>query len=322
MSARDRFEDDEIDVAAPDASRDLTITEQSADRAQSIRPSDPRSRGEAYAELRQRVEGGWEPRQFPAPSAELGRFDPERAALPFISIDAAAKYIQEHRSARPWLAAADPASPEARRILATADAGGGHGHIRHEGWVTEEASMRRAAYLEDPAQLDPGKRYLGIDGLQLDDQPHRCRSTSTRITDPEAFATAFARGVEHPKVREALDMAFDPEKKPSGVTVPIADLLGRDGHRYCTGWRLEPAEGSMKTARANRDAWLTAREEGREPDISQPQARPVTTFEGGVMTFLFERKDAEKRYAIATMFPRPADDTPRTNRPELTEGRR
>ena len=26
------------------------------------------------------------------------------------------------------------------------------------------------------------------------------------------------------------------------------------------------------------------------------------------MTFLFERNDTEKRYAIATMFPRPADD--------------
>ena len=63
-------------------------------------------------------------------------------------------------------------------------------------------------------------------------------STSTRITDPDAFATAFARGVEHPKVREALDMAFDPRRMPRDVTVPIADLLGPDGHRYCTGWQL------------------------------------------------------------------------------------
>jgi hypothetical protein len=106
------------------------------------------------------------------------------------------------------------------------DAGGGHAHIRHEGWVTEEASMRRAAYLEDPAQLDPGKRHLGIDGLRQDDRPHRCASTSTRITDPDAFATAFARGVEHPKVREALEMPFDPVKMPRDVALPIADLLG------------------------------------------------------------------------------------------------
>jgi hypothetical protein len=161
------------------------------------------------------------------------------------------------------------------------DAGGGHGHIRHEGWVTEEASMRRAAFLEDPAQLDHEKRYIGIDGLRNNDQPHRCRSTSTRMTDPDAFATAFARGVEHPKAREALDMPFDPDRLPRDVRVPIADLLGPEGHRYCTGWRLEPADGSMNTARANRDAWLAARAEGREPEVPEPQARPVPTFEGG-----------------------------------------
>lgn len=166
--------------------------------------------------------------------------------------------------------------------------------------------MRRAAYLEDPAQLDHGKRYLGIDGIRQGDQPHRCRSTATRITDPDAFATAFARGVEHPGVREALDMPFDPARKPREVTVPIADLLGPDGHRYCTGWRLEPADGSMNTARANRGTWLAARAEGRIPGVPEPQARPVSTFEGGVITFLFERNQGEQRYEIATMFPRPA----------------
>jgi hypothetical protein len=128
--------------------------------------------------------------------------------------------------------------------------------------VTEEASMRRAAYREDPAQLDQGKRDLGIDGLRQDDQPHRCRSTATRITDLDAFATAFARGIEHPKVREALDMAFDPDRTPREVTIPIADLLGEDGHRYCTGWRLEPVDGSMNVARANREAWIAARQKG------------------------------------------------------------
>jgi hypothetical protein len=201
---------------------------------------------------------------------------------------------------------ADAASPEARRIIAAADAGGGHGHIRHEGWVTEEASMRRVAYLEDPAQLDLGKWYLSIDGLRQNDQPHRCRSTATRITDPDAYATAFVRGVEHLKVREALDTAFDPAQKPSVVTVPIADLLGPDGHRCCTGWQLEPVEGNMNTARANRDAWLAARAQGQEPDSPEPQARPVPTFEGGVIAFLFERNHAEKKYEITTMFPRPA----------------
>jgi hypothetical protein len=208
------------------------------------------------------------------------------------------------------------ASPEARRILAAMDASGGHGHIRHEGWVTEEASMRRAAYLKDPAQLDPVKRDMGIDGLRRNDQPHQCTGTSSRITDPDAFATAFARGVEHPKVREALDMAFDPRRMPRDVTVPIADLLGPDGHRYCTGWQLKPVDGSMKTAQTKRDSWLAAREQGREPDVPQPQVRPVPTFEGGEIAFFFRRNYAEKRYEIVTMFPRPAAD----DQPELTEG--
>lgn len=256
--------------------------------------------------MRQRVEGGWEPRPFEAPRAELGRFVPERAALPQFTVDAAVDYVAQHRGARPWLTVADAASPEARRVLVAADAGGGHGHIRHEGWVTEEASMRRVAYLEDPAQLDLGKRRQGIDAFRQNDQPHRCASTSTRITDPDAFATAFARGVEHPKVREALDMPFDPVKKPKDVTVPIADLLGADGHRYCTGWRLVPVDGSMRTAQANRDAWLAIRAERGEPDRPEPQVRPVTTFEGGTITFFFERNTAERAYGIATMFPRPA----------------
>lgn len=303
---RDSLEKGELDVPGPDKPGELALAGDPADTAQPLPLDESRSRGEVYAELRQRVEGGWEPRPFEPPRAELGRFSPERAALPPISFDDAASYVEQHRTARPWLTTADVASPETRRILAAADAGGGHAPIRHEGWVTEEASMRRVAYLEDPAQLDLGKRYLGIDGLRANDQPHRCASTSTRITDPDAFATAFARGVEHPKVREALDMPFDPVKAPKEVRVPIADLLGPDGHRYCTGWRLEPVDGSMKTARTNRAAWIAARAEGREPDVPEPQARPVPTFEGGEIAFMFEGNYAEKRYEVATMFARPA----------------
>jgi hypothetical protein len=306
VGARDGPEEGEPDVPGPDKPGELALTEGPADRAPSPPLDDSRSRGEAYAELRQQTEGGWEPLRFEAPRTELGRFDPERAGLPPTSLDAAVTYIAEHRTARPWLAVAERASPEARGILAAMDAGGGHAHIRHEGWVTEEASRRRAAFLEDPAQLDPGKRYLGIDGLRQNDQPHRCRSTSTRITDPDAFATAFARGVEHHKVREVLDMLFDPEIKPDAVTVPIAELLGPKGHRYCTGWRLDPVDGSMNAARASRDAWLAIRVNGREPDVPEPQVRPVPTFEGGVITFLFKPNYAQERYEIVTMFPRPA----------------
>jgi hypothetical protein len=61
--------------------------------------------------------------------------------------------------------------------------------------------MRRVAYLEDPAQLDPDRRRAGIDGLRAGGQPYRCRIIATRFTDPDAFATALARGAGHGRVR-------------------------------------------------------------------------------------------------------------------------
>jgi hypothetical protein len=61
----------------------------------------------------------------------------------------------------------------------------------------------------------------------------------------------------------------------------------------------------MKTAQTNRDAWLAARAKGRESDIAEPQVRPVHTFEGGEIAFMFRRNYAEKRYEIVSMFPRP-----------------
>jgi hypothetical protein len=106
------------------------------------------TRGEAYANTRQGAESGWERhRRFDAPRAELARFKMERAGLPESSPEEATRYIEQQRARRPWIQAAERASPESRRIIAALDQGAGHGHIRHEGWVTEEANMRRAAYL-------------------------------------------------------------------------------------------------------------------------------------------------------------------------------
>ena len=199
----------------------------------------------------------------------------------------------------------DRASPEATRIIAAMDAAGGHAHIRHEGWVTEEANRMRVTYREDPAQLDPEKRHLGIDGLRENDQRHRCSEVATRITDPDAFATAFARGVQHPKVHEAMAMPFDPNKTPAPVIVPIAELLGSKGHEHCTGWQLEPVEGSVKTPREQRNTWLTDRAQGHEPSGPEPRAAPVPTFEDGAFTFAFTRIEAEQRHGLVTMFVEP-----------------
>jgi hypothetical protein len=301
MSSRDTLETDTRVVDAPDVPREIPETENATASPRGEVLDDPEKRREESAELRQRVEGNWTSRPFKVDREELARFDLKRAGLPDMSVESAAKYIDEHRSSRPWLAMTDRASPEARRIIAAMDAAGGHAHIRHEGWVSEEANRRRVAYREDPAQLNPEKREQSFDGLRPNEPPHRCGSTATRIPDPDAFATAFVRGVEHPKVRDALDKPTGPSKWPGEVAIPITDLLGPDGYRFCTGWRLEPIDGSMDTARANRSDWLK-----HKPEVSEPRAAPVPTFRDGGVAFAFAPNDTEKQYEVLSMFPRPA----------------
>jgi hypothetical protein len=48
------------------------------------------------------------------------------------------EYIDARHSERPWLGIVYGCSPEVQRVIAALDQGAGHGHIRHEGWVTEE----------------------------------------------------------------------------------------------------------------------------------------------------------------------------------------
>ena len=265
-----------------------------------------RTRSEAYADLRQAVESGWDRGQrFEVPRGELAVFQARRAGLPEVTSEEASRYIERYRAGRPWLQAAERASPEALRIIVAADQGGGHGHIRHEGWVTEEASMRRVAYLEDPAQLDPGKRRSGIDGLRAGDRHHICADIASRITDPDAYATAFARGTGHPDVHAALSTPYDRRSRPDPVKVPIADLLGSNGHKVCTGWQLESVDGSVRTAVENRRAWRAAIAEGRQPDVPEPRVHPVPTFEGGKIAFVISHNRQRTGYEITTLVPQP-----------------
>ncbi len=276
---------------------------------------DSRSRGEAYADSRQYADSGWDRhRTFDPPRAELAAFRMERAGLAEITQEDADRYVEQNRAGRPWLQAAERASPEARRIIAAMDQGGGHGHIRHEGWATEEAVMRRAAYLEDPAQLDPEKKLQGIDGLKVNNKKHICADLATRITNPDAFATAFTRGVEHEKVRQALDEPYYPDAPPVRVKLSIADLLGSDGHKFCTGWQLQPADesedvaDSMDTARDNRHSWRASLREGRQPDVQEPSAQPVPSFEGGEIAFTVGHNKERDGFTITTLFAEPPDD--------------
>ena len=272
-------------------------------------PAETRSRGEVYADTRQSAESGWDRhRKFGTTGTELAQFKTEHAGLRETSRKEADDYVEQHRAGRPWLEMTERSSPESRRIIAAIDQGRGHGHIRHEGWVTEEANMRRAAYLEDPAQLDPAKRQRGIDGLKPDDKRHKCADIASRVTDPDAFATAFARGAEHPDVRTAVSAPYNRDISPRPVELPIDDLLGGDGHKFCTGWRLEPVGGSMDDARDNRRAWRAAKTQGRDPDVPEPTVRPVPTFEGGTMVFVIGDNKESNGYEIVTMYCQPRDD--------------
>jgi hypothetical protein len=256
--------------------------------------ADPEDAGETdsdQAETDRRTEGSI--------ADALERFDPRRAGLPEVSHAEAAAYIEEHQAERPWLATARDCSPDAQRVFVALDQGQGHAQIRHDGWVTEEMNQRRVRDLEDPAQLDPAKREAGIDGLATGDLPHRCGEIVSRVTDPEIFAAAFARGVKHPDVRAALDSTGP---RPDLVTLPISSVLGDDGHKFCAGWRLEPVNGSMDDARANRRAWAAGDHTGPEP-----QVRPVETFEGGTVTFAF-RRSTIGGYEVSTMYVNPSDE--------------
>ena len=242
---------------------------------------EPRSRAEYAADLERHV--------------ALVSFEPRRAGLPEVSITDATAYLDKHHMERPWLSVARDCPPEVQRIFAALDQGGGHAHIRHEGWVAEEMNELRVRNLEDPAQLDPAKRAAGIDGLAGDDRPHRCGRIATRITSPDAFAIALAAGVVHRDVRAALGTEFRERRIPPPVVLPIAEALGPDGHRFCSGWQLEPVDGSLKTARNLRDSWAATR------DGPEPKSRRVETFEGGTLSFVFGPNQARDGYEIVTM---------------------
>lgn len=231
----------------------------------------------------------------------LARFDPGRAGLPEVGRDEAAGYLQAHRRDRPWLDSARHAAGAVQRVFAALDQGGGHAHIRHEGWLSAEKSQLRVLYLHDPAQLDPALRAEGTDGLLPGGKRHYCAEISTAIRDPAAFAVAFARGTEHPDVRRALETPVG-GRKPEAVTVPIADLLGPDGHRYCEGYRL--AGDDDQVARRERRIWLRETQAGEPPSVPPPLLVPVD-FRGGVIEFRFNVNTARTGYEVNTMFPGP-----------------
>lgn len=232
------------------------------------------------------------------------RFDPERANLEPMSVDEAVRYVAANKDSRPWLAPAVDCDPAVQRVYASLDAGLGHAHHRHDGMGEEDLYRRRAAYLEDPAQLNPTDRNRSQDAFKAG--IHRCGSEATRIQDPVAFATAISAGISHPEIRAVLDAEYT--GPVAFVRIPIVDLLGVDGHASCTGHRLT---GGSQDSYAHRDSWAKAR---RNPEIGvnlfvEPRTEAIDSFEGGTMVFGFVKSAAggDLKYELATMFPTPRE---------------
>lgn len=240
----------------------------------------------------------------PTPRQVLARFVASDAGLGAVNADEAAAYIGENADRRPWLAPAKDSVPVVQQVLAAMDQGRGHALERHEGYADDARLQRRVTMLEDPAQLDDAKRARGIDGCRPGDRAHRCGSVATAIQDPEAFATAFVRGVEHPAVRAALTRPFDAANNPPRVEIPLDELLGADSGRYCGGFRLVPVDGGLRESVRLRDAWATTRARGEDPG-PEPRSEPIDSFDGGIVQFRFRANQNQNGYEISTMYVEP-----------------
>lgn len=229
----------------------------------------------------------------------IGRYEGDRANLPNPDRAEAVQYIKEHRFERPWLLPSTNAPADTQRVIASMDQGQGHQLERHEGFTDDNKLERRVTAFEDPAQLNCDKRAAGLDGIT--GKEHFCADMATSIQDPERFATAFARGIEHPQVREILDRT-ELGNRPNRILIPIEELLGPDGHQHCSGFRLLPIDGDMKAAENYRKAWVKADPDDRgEP----PQVEPIDSFEGGHILFAFRPNPDRTGWEVLTMYPEP-----------------
>jgi hypothetical protein len=215
----------------------------------------------------------------------------------------AVEYIAEKKATRPWLEAVDDAPPAVQRIFTAIDQGTGHAHIRHGPMGDDQMYADRVAYLQDPAQTDPAKREVGLDGLNQG-KKHRCGQEATRIHDADAFVAAYAAAVNLPDVQAALATPLAPTvDHPDPVKVPISALLGPDGHKYCSGYRLEGGAEAMQA----RKEWLQARVDGVDlTGMPEPSATRIETFEGGNVVIRF--KSNGDGYEINTLFVEPPAD--------------
>jgi hypothetical protein len=110
-----------------------------------------------------------------------------------------------------------------------------------------------------------GELHGGADEPGRDDRPDR------HVPRAGGDADAVRLRVE-PRSRAEYAAYLD-GRVPRPVTLDVSSLLGPDGQRYCTGWRLQPVDGSMDLAREQRAAWAKARSRDGHTDMPEPDAR-------------------------------------------------
>ncbi|TCC18978.1 hypothetical protein [Kribbella speibonae] len=167
--------------------------------------------------------------------------------------------------------------------------------------MDEQSLVGRVARLEDPAQPDTALRENGVDGLDSS-KSHYCGRYATAITDPYVFAAVTAVLSEHRDVQDALRSDWD-GPVPARLEIPISDLLGADGHKFCEGFRLR---GDWEEAKAQRKEWVLARSNGSDAGDA-PEAEPVSAFEGGDIVVMFKRNLGASKFEISTFFPDPPE---------------
>ncbi|HZX09004.1 hypothetical protein [Kribbella sp.] len=213
-------------------------------------------------------------------------------------------YVAAYKDLRPWLIPVAECDPLVQRVYASIDRGLGHSHKRHAAMGDDTLYRRRVAYSEDPAQTQQRQRMMGFDGVRHDRQ-HLCGPETTRIHDAAAFAAAFMGVSEHLAGRRALDTAAHGGRIPSPVRIPISDLLGPDGHRWCSGFALA---GDWAEALYVRKSLTWARWTGADlTDVLRPSVEQIPTFENGhvVVRLVPNSQTDAGGQQICTMTPEP-----------------
>jgi hypothetical protein len=245
--------------------------------------------------------------------------------LPKETVERNADYIATQSADKPWLAKAADADPLVQAIYVERDQSVGHDLERHEGWRALQGQYDRALYQRDPAHATDSPEYLRSNDAFGEGRLHACWGYATHIPDPVAYATAYARIAEYPKVKAALSTPFNPEKDPQAIRdLPIDEVLGPNGHTAIYGYEL--VGDDMRASTANRRDFVRAIraeiDDGSTPDealekvrsslhernLTDPTVRGIDSFAGGTFTVQFDANRTEDGYEILSFYASPRRD--------------